>query len=53
MVQYINKSAVLEEIERRIDFFTEEAKKGNCDINIAVALCGLNEFVNTLEVKVY
>lgn len=51
MAQYISKSAVVAEIDRRVDFFIEESKKGKCDINIATALCGLNAFIDTLEVK--
>ena len=51
MKQYIDKAAVVAEIDRRVDFFIEESKKGKCDINIATALCGLNAFIDTLEVK--
>ena len=51
MKELIDKAAVVAEIERRINFFTEESKKGNFDINIAIELCGLENFLDTLEVK--
>jgi hypothetical protein len=47
--QYINKAAVMAEIDRRIQFFTEESRNSNSDI--VIALFGLKSFLNTLEVK--
>ena len=49
MKQYINKSAVVVEIDRRIQFFTEES--GNSNSDIVIALFGLKYFIDTLEVK--
>ena len=49
MTQYINKSALMAEIERRIQFFTEEPRSSNSDI--VISLLGLKSFIDTLEVK--
>ena len=49
MKQYIDKSAVVAEIVRRIQFFTEES--GNSNSDIVIALFGLKSFLDTLEVK--
>lgn len=49
MAKYIDKSALVAEIERRIQFFTEESRNSNSDI--VIALFGLKSFLDTLEVK--
>ena len=49
MAQYIDKDALVAEIERRIQFFTEES--GNSNSDIVIALYGLLSFFDTLEVK--
>lgn len=49
MEKYISKDAVVAEIERRIQFFTEESRISNSDI--VIALFGLKSFLDTLEVK--
>jgi len=49
MAQYIDKSALVAEIDRRIQFFTEES--GNSNSDIVIALFGLKSFLDTLEVK--
>lgn len=49
MAQYIPKSVVLTEIDRRIQFFTEESENSNSDI--VIALFGLKSFLDTFEVK--
>ena len=53
MTQYINKSALVAEIERRATFFLNESKKKTTsdDSSCAVALYGLLSFLDTLEVK--
>ena len=53
MTQYINKSALVAEIERRATFFLNESKKKTTldDSSCAVALYGLFSFLDTLEVK--
>ena len=53
MRQYIDKSAIVAEIERRAAFFMKESKKKTTsdDSSCAVALYGLLSFLNTLEVK--
>lgn len=53
MEQYISKSALVAEIERRATFFLEESKKKTTlnDSSCAVALYGLLSFINILEVK--
>ena len=49
MEQYVKKSALVAEIERRIQFFTEES--GNSNSDIVIALFGLKSFIDTFEVK--
>lgn len=49
MAQYINKAALVAEIDRRIKFFTEES--GNSNSDIVIALFGLKSFLDSLEVK--
>jgi len=49
MAQYIDKAAVMAEIERRIKFFTEQS--GNSNSDIVIALFGLKSFLDTLEAK--
>ena len=49
MEQYISKSALVKEIDRRIQFFTKESRNSNSDI--VIALFGLRSFLDTLEVK--
>ena len=49
MAQYIDKDALAAEIDRRIQFFTEES--GNSNSDIVIALFGLKSFLDTLEVK--
>ena len=48
-MKLIDKAAVVTEIERRIQFFTEES--GNSNSDIVIALFGLKSFLDTLEVK--
>ena len=48
-MELIYKSALVAEIERRINFFTEES--GNSNSDIVIALFGLKSFLDTLEVK--
>lgn len=48
-MKLIDKAAVVAEIDRRIQFFTEES--GNSNSDIVIALFGLKSFLNTLEVK--
>jgi hypothetical protein len=52
-MQYIDKSALVAEIERRATFFMGESKKKTTsdDSSCAVALYGLLSFLDTLEVK--
>jgi hypothetical protein len=53
MEQYIDKCALVEEIERRCNFFIQQSKKKitTDDSSCAIALHGLISFINTLEVK--
>ena len=48
-MKLIDKSAVVAEINRRIQFFIEES--GNSNSDIVIALCGLKSFLDTLKVK--
>ena len=48
-MELIDKAAVVAEIERRIQFFTEQS--GNSNSDIVIALFGLKSFLDTLEVK--
>lgn len=47
--QYISKAEVMTEIDRRIRFFTKESRSSSSDI--AIALCGLKSFLDTLETE--
>ena len=48
-MKLIDKDALVAEIDRRIQFFTEES--GNSNSDIVIALFGLKAFLDTLEVK--
>lgn len=48
-MKLIDKTALVAEIDRRIQFFTEES--GNSNSDIVIALFGLKSFIDTLEVK--
>lgn len=47
MAHFIDKDALVAEIERRIKFFTEES--GNSNSDIVIALFGLKSFIDTLD----
>jgi len=53
MAQYIDKSAVVAEIERRIAFFSDINNKQVIDSNLdcAIAFAGLRYFIDTIGVK--
>ena len=53
MAQYIDKDALVAEIERRCNFFIQQSKKKitTDDSSCAIALRGLISFINTLEVE--
>ena len=53
MTQYIDKAAVVAEINRRIAFFSDINNKQVIDSNLdcAIAFAGLRDFLDTLEVK--
>lgn len=49
MAQYLNKTEVMAEIDRRIQFFTKESRSSNSDI--VIALYGLKFFLDALKAK--
>ena len=53
MAQYIDKSALVAEIERRIAFFSDINSKQAIysSLDCAIAFAGLRDFLDTLEVK--
>ena len=46
MEKYISKSALVAEIDRRIQFFSKESRPSNSDI--VIALFGLKSFIDTI-----
>lgn len=52
MKQYIDKAAIVAEINRRIAFFSDINDKQAIDsLDCAIAFAGLRDFLDTIEVK--
>ena len=51
IMKLIDKDKVIAEIERRIQFFTEDSSNFKSNSDIVIALYGLKSFIDTIDIK--